>query len=147
MSTRKIKHFQTNLRFLGHNIGNGYIGLIDRAIELAVKFSVIDTKPLYVRLKRNPPCNTLGESHIKKVQERCILALNKVCTVVFLGSPYTPKCVLLIKVSPLINPATHLYFVDVGFTRGVTNITFKDSSSSLRFARTTLKQHEESPIL
>ncbi|KAL4187415.1 hypothetical protein AMTRI_Chr09g18880 [Amborella trichopoda] len=73
--------FQTKIRFLGHNITQGTIIPIDRSIQFADKFSdtildkkelqrflgclnyiadfykdlIIDAKPLYDRLKKNPP--------------------------------------------------------------------------------------------
>lgn len=77
----KICLFQTKIRFLGHNLDQGTIKLIDRAIEFATQFPdeilektrlqrflgslnyVSDhlkdirilAKPLYQRLKKNPP--------------------------------------------------------------------------------------------
>jgi hypothetical protein len=39
VSTKKIKLFQTKIRFLGFDISEGQIRPIDRAIELASKFS------------------------------------------------------------------------------------------------------------
>ena len=81
VSARKIKLFQTNVRFLGHNIEKGLISPIDRAIVFAEKFPdeikekkqlqrflgslnyisdfyqelAYDAKPLFARLKKNPP--------------------------------------------------------------------------------------------
>ncbi|XP_057990551.1 uncharacterized protein LOC131172936 [Hevea brasiliensis] len=85
VSAKKIKLFQTKIRFLGHNIEQGSIIPIDRAIEFARKFPnekkdktqlqrflgslnyVIDfykslaqdAKPLFQRLKKNPKPWTL----------------------------------------------------------------------------------------
>ena len=39
VSPTKIKLFQDKIRFLGHNIYQGKITLIDRAIQFADKFS------------------------------------------------------------------------------------------------------------
>lgn len=81
VSARKTKLFQTIVRFLGHNIELGTIIPIDRAIEFADKFPdeikdktqlqrilgslnyvadfykelAQDAKPLFQRLKKNPP--------------------------------------------------------------------------------------------
>lgn len=81
VSAKKIKLFQKEIRFLGHNIKEGTIFPIDRAIQFANKFPneikelnqlqrflgslnyisdfykslAIDAKPLFERLKKNPP--------------------------------------------------------------------------------------------
>jgi hypothetical protein len=72
VSAKKIKLFQTKIRFLGFDIYEGQIRHIDRAIEFASKFPDVityknqlqrllgslnykDYKPLFDRLQANPP--------------------------------------------------------------------------------------------
>ena len=81
ISTKKVKLFQTKVRFLGYDISEGQIRPIDRAIQFADKFPDVITdktqlqrflgslnyvvdfyrdtrkqcKPLFDRLKSNPP--------------------------------------------------------------------------------------------
>ncbi|KAL4204244.1 hypothetical protein AMTRI_Chr01g108800 [Amborella trichopoda] len=93
VSARKINLCQTKIRFLGHNIHQGTIVPIDRAIQFADKFPdiilnktelqrflgclnyiadfykelALDAKPLYDRLWKNPPKWT--EEHTLAVQK------------------------------------------------------------------------------
>ena len=94
ISAKKIKLFQTKIRFLGHNIEKGLISPIDRAINFADKFPdeitdkkqlqrflgslnyisdfykelARDAKPLFKRLSKSPP----------KWTEDCTLAVKTI---------------------------------------------------------------------
>ena len=93
VSTKKVKLFQTKVRFLGFDISKGQIRPIDRVIQFADKFSDVITdktqlqrflgslnyvadfyknmrkkcKPLFERLKSNPP--PWSDIHTSLVQQ------------------------------------------------------------------------------
>ncbi|CAL2226721.1 unnamed protein product [Prunus armeniaca] len=67
VSAKKIKLFQTNVRFLGFNICQSQISPIDRVIQFADKFTdqILDKSQLQ-RLQSNPPPWSSAHTEIVK---------------------------------------------------------------------------------
>ncbi|KAL4189738.1 hypothetical protein AMTRI_Chr08g166860 [Amborella trichopoda] len=115
VSAKKINICQTKIRFLGHHIHHGTIIPIERFIQFADKFPdiildktklqrflgclnyivdfyenlALDVKPLYDRLKKNPPKWT--DEHTKAIQKIKLKAQELPCST--LAQPNTFKII------------------------------------------------------